>query len=559
MIRCVVVVVALCLISAVCGDFVNFEWSSIKVYGQNSTMVVGAPYLLNLTEDFIVQASGQIQAISAATTTTCYITSFNINTTGVTSRTTSNLLIWGLAENSNQSSVLYSLPLQNNNPGFQLIRSGTSLAKQTNTANPIINSPTGMAWDPRTNMVYVSDRANCKVVCFQLMQSTNNFGWVQRETYGSCSSTPTASSLNVPRKLALDCNGGGFWVADTINNRVLHFAFNSSTADIVLGQTSFISRQPGVNPRQFSNPSDVALTSDCSLLFVADQNRVLKFRAPFTSGQAAEGVLGFSDLYTNATNVITDSTFNNVFALQYVDTEPGYGTLYVLDRGNFRILSGITNIKPPTTVPIYCEPSSTFNGGCTIIGNITVLENQTLTLNYTNTQIQGDVNLGNSTLELNNQTITLTGTIQFGGTLVVHVNLFTNGTSEEKNVTLIKYNASRGTFDEIQIISSGGQDNCNTDVNEVYGSNSLGLVLNTVCKGNNGGGGGGDGGLGGGGAGDGTGGGDGGDGTKRNMIIGITAGIGGFVVLIIVVAIVVFTASFVFAKKRASRPSRIRV
>ena len=51
-------------------------------------------------------------------------------------------------------------------------------------------------------------------------------------------SPPNASSLNTPWKIQQDC-AGGFWVVDRGNCRVLHFKWNQTVADAVIGQPNF--------------------------------------------------------------------------------------------------------------------------------------------------------------------------------------------------------------------------------------------------------------------------------------------------------------------------------
>jgi hypothetical protein len=97
---------------------------------------------------------------------------------------------------------------------------------------------------------------------------------------------------------------GNLWVADGGNNRVLRFPKTSSgisgTADIVLGQPSATTRDPGAAMNQLSMPN--ALLFDASgALYVADSgnHRVVVFvpgpGGRFSSGQAAARTIGSFD------------------------------------------------------------------------------------------------------------------------------------------------------------------------------------------------------------------------------------------------------------------------
>src|SRR5262249_17221135 len=60
-----------------------------------------------------------------------------------------------------------------------------------------------------------------------------------------------ANRLNAPTAVAIDPNNG-FWVADTGNNRVLHFSYGATSADKVIGQPDFDTASP---------PTDTSATS----------------------------------------------------------------------------------------------------------------------------------------------------------------------------------------------------------------------------------------------------------------------------------------------------------
>ncbi len=81
---------------------------------------------------------------------------------------------------------------------------------------------------------------------------------------------------------------GNLWVADMGNNRVLRFAPGSSTANLVLGQSSFTSSSSGTGLNQMWAPSAVRVNA-AGQVYVADENngRILRFTNP-TTGMSGE-------------------------------------------------------------------------------------------------------------------------------------------------------------------------------------------------------------------------------------------------------------------------------
>ena len=117
---------------------------------------------------------------------------------------------------------------------------------------------------------------------------------------------------------------GNLWVADSGNNRVLRFPASSGSgeiskrADLVLGQRGFRGTAPGNSMGAFHTPS--ALRFDVrGILYVVDTDneRVLVFHPPFTSGMDAHSTIG--------------SRFNNPVSLEVDPLDRG---LWVNDQRN---------------------------------------------------------------------------------------------------------------------------------------------------------------------------------------------------------------------------------
>lgn len=144
--------------------------------------------------------------------------------------------------------------------------------------------------------LYISDSSNNRVLFFEPGDDTTadlvygqfgSFasGVVNNDGSGQ-SGTPSASSLNFPRGLALDSDGG-LYVADRENHRVLYFADDGdTTADWVFGQfgsfTSNVANNDGSgaagepSAQNLNRPQFVLFGADGSL-YISDtgNNRVL--------------------------------------------------------------------------------------------------------------------------------------------------------------------------------------------------------------------------------------------------------------------------------------------
>lgn len=181
-------------------------------------------------------------------------------------------------------------------------------------------SAASMAVDSQSNL-YVSDFHNNRVLKYQNPFQNDQIAdevWGQDDFLGyKCNKTdsggdlvtaanlnsipaPTASSLCMGRNgkfqisfqagVEIDSQGN-LWVADTSNHRVLRFPSSggiiAKTADLVLGQPGFTTRNSGANLNQMSAPRAVRVLSN-GIVLVADygNNRILRFQAPLVNGMS---------------------------------------------------------------------------------------------------------------------------------------------------------------------------------------------------------------------------------------------------------------------------------
>jgi sugar lactone lactonase YvrE len=169
-------------------------------------------------------------------------------------------------------------------------------ADQTSTYDPTLQIPP----DPRVDGFYVADRGNNRVLHFKWCSTSVSLPQPCSDAdvvYGQPGFTTAdpgvgADRLNAPTAVAIDPNGG-LWVADTGNNRVLHYSFGKTVADRVLGQPSFDVGDPPatISNRSLSAPEGVAVAPNGDV-FVADtgSNRIVRYAfVPTSADQCDDG------------------------------------------------------------------------------------------------------------------------------------------------------------------------------------------------------------------------------------------------------------------------------
>ncbi|WP_040911394.1 NHL repeat-containing protein [Leptospira broomii] len=191
-----------------------------------------------------------------------------------------------------------------------------------------LHYPEGMTHDSKGG-VWVSDTLNQRVVHYPSpVASGGSPDIVLGGTFGT-----GLNQFNNPQAVAVD-SAGGIWVADYLNHRILHFPSGVATggsADIVIG-TSGVS---GVSTTLLYSPRGVAVEASGGL-WVADSgnNRILHFSTPLTNGKAADLVLGQTSFTSGGTTSATVSTLANPNSV----TVDSGGGIWVSDTSYHRTL-----------------------------------------------------------------------------------------------------------------------------------------------------------------------------------------------------------------------------
>ncbi|HEV2138120.1 MAG TPA: NHL repeat-containing protein [Nitrososphaerales archaeon] len=156
-------------------------------------------------------------------------------------------------------------------------------------------------------------------------------------TTSTCvSSPPTKTGLCGSVWFTFD-NAGNLWVADAGNNRVLRFKTPFSTleaASMVIGQPDFTSGSCATTQNGLCNPKGIAFDSSGNL-WVGDRgnSRILEFKAPLSSGQGASLVLGQTSFTTSACST-TQSGLCNPIGIAFGPA----GNVWISDGTNNRVL-----------------------------------------------------------------------------------------------------------------------------------------------------------------------------------------------------------------------------
>lgn len=194
-------------------------------------------------------------------------------------------------------------------------------------------------WVDPAGALYIADLYNIRVLYFPPDSTTASRVYGQSGSFSSALTNNggiSENSLSWPTGIVVD-EGGGLYVADLDNNRVLYFPSGNTSATRVYGQggsfTSGIANNGGISADSLSGPMDITVDSN-GALYIADMgnNRVLFFPAgsttatkvygqggSFTTGAANNGGVSASSLSAPRTILVDDA-----------------GAIYINDGGNFR-------------------------------------------------------------------------------------------------------------------------------------------------------------------------------------------------------------------------------
>jgi DNA-binding beta-propeller fold protein YncE len=226
--------------------------------------------------------------------------------------------------------------------------------------------PTSVALDARNRRLFISDSMHNRVLVYDTKDPKTPIAVLGQSDFTSSDSGTTAANLDYPTALAFNENSNILYVADAGNSRILAFNLddgidNGEDAVAVLGQSDFISNSPNTPATAsgffgLSNRvSSMSFDSVANLLYVpiSTQNRVMVFDvSTIDNGEDAVNVLGQNNFTSVSAN--QNSAVGTAGLSEPTGTALSNEYLYVADSGNNRImifdLQSIDNGEPAMEV-----------------------------------------------------------------------------------------------------------------------------------------------------------------------------------------------------------------
>ncbi len=235
-----------------------------------------------------------------------------------------------------------------------------------------LNNPTGITVD--ATGLYVVDSGNSRVLFFPGSNTTASRVYGQPDFTSSTSNNGgvSATSLNLPFSppAGVVAGGGGLYVADVLNNRVLFFSGSSTTASRVYGQPDMTSNTYVGPSSGFNSPKGLALDGNGGL-YVADgsHSRVIYFPPSSTTATAVYGQSGLDQSLWGC-----GGTSTNQFCDPYGVAVATDGTLYIVDTFNHRVVTmrdtTIAGLAANNTGPAAPGGTVTFSASVTAGTNV---------------------------------------------------------------------------------------------------------------------------------------------------------------------------------------------
>ena len=214
--------------------------------------------------------------------------------------------------------------IQNGENASYVLGQTDFVSSNTATTQDGMNNPISVAYDAVNDRLFVADTYNNRVLVFNVapgtIQNGENASYVLGQTdFTSATATVSQSGMNQPSGLAFDPTNDRLFVGDLYNSRVLVFDVapgtiqNGENASYVLGQTDFTSLAAATSQSGLNQPAYLAFDPAGNELFVADVGgrRLIRFNvAPgtITNGESANFVIGEPDFTTVDGTVVVSAT-----------------------------------------------------------------------------------------------------------------------------------------------------------------------------------------------------------------------------------------------------------
>jgi len=159
---------------------------------------------------------------------------------------------------------------------------------------------------------------------------------IGQSSFTSTGENTTANTLSIPSGIIFD-SFGDLWVVDPLNNRVLEYKAPFTTgesASLVIGEPDFNTGSGGATADTLGIPQNINFDSHGNL-WIADaaNNRVLEYNPPFTTGESASIVIG-QDSFTTYNPGTTANTLRYPSGIAFDSSN----NLWISDSDNSRVL-----------------------------------------------------------------------------------------------------------------------------------------------------------------------------------------------------------------------------
>jgi len=256
------------------------------------------------------------------------------NPSGLTTDSSGNLWV---TDTSNNRVLEFTAPFSNGEAAAVVLGQANFTSSSLAASQGGLSFPAGVAFDSSGNL-WVADSSDNRVVEFKPSFSNGMTPSLVlgQASLGSTFNSTSASGLNFPTSLRFD-SSGNLWVADGGNNRILEYKAPFSTgmnATTVIGQPNFTSNSSSATQGGLDSPGSLAFDSSGDL-WVADtfNNRVLEYAAPLSSGMQAALTVGQPG-FTSSSPAITRTGLSEPTEVAFNKA----GDLFVADSSNNRII-----------------------------------------------------------------------------------------------------------------------------------------------------------------------------------------------------------------------------
>eukprot|EP01088_Endostelium_zonatum_P018617 TRINITY_DN602_c0_g1_i4.p1 TRINITY_DN602_c0_g1~~TRINITY_DN602_c0_g1_i4.p1 ORF type:complete len:511 (+),score=68.03 TRINITY_DN602_c0_g1_i4:56-1588(+) len=397
---------------------------------------------------------------------------------------------------------------------FLLDTNFTALNSTLSLNGTRLNSPSGSSWGGVEGCSY---------------DSATNTALVSHDTYyisrvdistGNSIVVVNGSGGNNNWKQVRFSNKGGLWATDSQNQLVSYFESlnpGQTTPEFSFGQ-NYSSPEFKLNI-----PIGLALDQTQTVMWVSDENRILRYRSPF-NGSLPEAVFGADSFVRPNTQPTTPTTDNNCAFVTSLEFDDNSKQLFISDLGFKRTLIGVTDLGTPGTIVYGDQNVSSGNFSLPPNTNTLIITGNIVFTNNTQTSL----NQG--------QSIIIGRCASFGGNLSLNLNSSAVGQNLTNLISYDCYNDS-STFGSIQIQTDGKAQSC-VQGSPTYGEKSFGVLIGNSGQ---------------------CGGGDGNDNQKRNIIIGVVVGVVGCIIISLIIAAILLVVIHIIKNKKLEASGSARV